>query len=164
MLHFNDPDNGKSTTGYIIRLGENPIIFKSNTQKGIPARSSAEAEYRAAARYATDLIWFQRLASVSQIPGWNEFTITYEDNQSCIKTAKNPFVQGRSRSYHLMYHAVRASVDEKVLHFKYVQTDKQLADIMTKPLPKTSFLNHRSKLLFLLKNQSTPKVCLRPFK
>ena len=87
------------------------------------------------------------LAETFEIPNWNEPTVTCEDNQSCIKTAINTFVQGRSKSHHLMFHSVRACVDHKVMELKYVETKLQLADLMTKPLPKDAFLRHRNKLL-----------------
>ena len=88
------------------------------------------------------------LAETFEIPNWNEPIVTHEGNQSCIKTAMNPFVQGRSKSYHLMYHSVRACVDHKVMELKYIETKDQLADLMTKPLSREAFLRHRSKLLF----------------
>lgn len=52
--------DGSSTSGYCITLGGNMVIWKSNKQT-VVARSSAEAEYHAMAKAATELIWMMQL-------------------------------------------------------------------------------------------------------
>jgi hypothetical protein len=55
-----DLDDRKSTTAYIIFLGDNPISWRTRKQK-VVARSSTEAEYRALATTASDIAWIKSL-------------------------------------------------------------------------------------------------------
>ncbi|CAL1375545.1 unnamed protein product [Linum trigynum] len=50
----------RSTTGYLIRLGDAPISRRTKKQN-IVARSSAEAEYRAMATTVSELLWLRAL-------------------------------------------------------------------------------------------------------
>jgi len=49
-----DLDDRKSTTAFIIFLGDNPISWRTRKQK-VVARSSTEVEYRALATAASEL-------------------------------------------------------------------------------------------------------------
>jgi len=53
-----DLDDCKSTTAYIIFLGDNPISWRTKKQK-VMAHSSTEAEYRALATAASDIAWIK---------------------------------------------------------------------------------------------------------
>jgi hypothetical protein len=55
-----DLDDHKSTTAYIIFLGDNLISWRTRKQK-VVARSSTEAEYRALATTASDIAWIKSL-------------------------------------------------------------------------------------------------------
>lgn len=51
-----DKDNYRSTTGYIVYLGCNPISWSSKRQSTL-SRSSTEAEFRAIAATTTEVQW-----------------------------------------------------------------------------------------------------------
>ncbi|XP_019195015.1 PREDICTED: uncharacterized protein LOC109188834 [Ipomoea nil] len=55
-------DDGRSTTGFVICLGSNVVSWKSVRQKTV-SRSSTDAEYRALASSAAEVIWVQNLFS-----------------------------------------------------------------------------------------------------
>eukprot|EP00954_Amorphochlora_amoebiformis_P005838 460476-Amorphochlora_amoeboformis.AAC.1 len=147
--HNDDPMDGRSTSGYVIRFGKDIVKWKSKKQPGIPSRSTAEAEYRAANLYCSELSWIKHLATTFQIPNLDAAIATYEDNQSCIKIAENPFNQGNGKAYHLMYRYLRACVEERVIKLIYVPTQEQLADVFTKGINSADFIKHRESLIFL---------------
>lgn len=61
------------------------------------------------------------------------------DNQSAIALCKNPVFHERSKHIDIRYHYVRDCVEEEKIAVEYVRTGAQLADILTKPLPRVRF-------------------------
>ncbi|KAI5312513.1 hypothetical protein L3X38_041686 [Prunus dulcis] len=53
-----DPNTRRSTTRYVVFLGQNPISWSSRKQSSV-SRSSTEAEYRALANCAADISWIR---------------------------------------------------------------------------------------------------------
>jgi hypothetical protein len=57
-----DIETGKSTTGFVFRLGNSPITWYSKKQPTV-ALSSTEAEYRAFSKAARETVWLRILMS-----------------------------------------------------------------------------------------------------
>lgn len=57
----------------------------------------------------------------------------YEDNQGCISIANNPTCHKRTKHIDIKYHLTREQVENKLICIKYISTDFQPADILTKP-------------------------------
>ena len=53
-----DPDDRKSTVGYVFSMGSRPITWACKKQQAL-ALSSAEAEYRAAVNASQEALWLQ---------------------------------------------------------------------------------------------------------
>lgn len=72
--------------------------------------------------------------------------IIYADNQSAIRLVKNPEFHKRSKHIDVRYHYVREQYAERKFMVEYARSENQLADIMTKPIPRRQFEYLREKL------------------
>ena len=61
-------------------------------------------------------------------------TTIYCDNLSSIQLARNPVFHARTKHIEVHYHFVRECVLSSEVERQYVLTDRQTADIFTKPL------------------------------
>jgi hypothetical protein len=75
-----------------------------------------------------------------------EPTVVYCDNQSCIKLSENPVFHDHSKHIDIRYHFLRDRVQKGAIALEYIQTDQQVADILTKPLAKGKFKMFRERL------------------
>ncbi|CAM8993619.1 unnamed protein product [Rhodiola kirilowii] len=133
----------KSTSGGCFFLGNNMVSWFSKKQNSI-SLSTVEAEYIAAGSCCTQLLWMKQMLSEYGVEQ-NEMT-SYCDNMSAISISKNPVQHSRMKHIDIRHHFIRELVEQKVVTLKHVTTDKQLADIFTKPLDATQFETLRSSL------------------
>ena len=56
------------------------------------------------------------------------------NNQSAISLAKNPVLHDRSKHIDVKFHFLRDCVDGGQIVIEFVETGRQLADVLTKPL------------------------------
>jgi hypothetical protein len=139
-----DPDDRRSTSGYLVYLGSNPITWSAKKQPTI-SRSSTESEYKALAIASAELCWIRALLKdlgiyLSQPP------LLWCDNVSALAIASNPVFHARTKHIEVDFHFVRERVLRKDLIVKFVSTIDQLADIFTKSLPIQRFLDLQSNL------------------
>lgn len=125
-------------------LGDNLVSWSSKRQHTV-SRSSAEAEYRAVANGVAEACWLQQLLRELQEP-LRHATVVYCDNISAVYLSTNPVQHQRTKHIEIDLHFVRERValgDFRVLH---VPTTMQYADIFTKGLPSSLFLDFRNSL------------------
>ena len=67
----------------------------------------------------------------------------FEDNNSCIEMVKCPKMRPRTKHIGLKYHHFRSKVKEGLVTVKYINTENQLADLLTKALNEAQFLKLR---------------------
>jgi hypothetical protein len=73
-------------------------------------------------------------------------TIIHYDNQSCIKLSENLVFHDRSKHIEIRYHFIRNWVQRGASQLQYVSTDDQVADILTKALPRGKHVYFRDKM------------------
>ena len=68
------------------------------------------------------------------------------DNTSAINLSKNPVHHSRTKHIEIRHHFLRDHVQKRDIVLEFVNTDKQLTDIFTKPLSEDRFNFIRGKL------------------
>jgi hypothetical protein len=68
------------------------------------------------------------------------------DNFSAICLAQNLVFHGRAKHIKVRHHFLRYHVENGDIEIKYIDTERQLADIFTKPLDATRFASLHGKL------------------
>eukprot|EP00253_Pinus_taeda_P023432 PITA_23432 len=139
-----DPDDRKSTAGYVFTLDSGPITWACKKQAAI-SLSSAEAEYRGAVEASKEALWLRQILSEFGFEQQHPTTL-WCDNQSAIQLCKDPVQHQRSKHIELHMHFIRKLIHEHVLEVQYCSTDDQVADIFTKALTEAKFTKLRYKL------------------
>jgi hypothetical protein len=113
------------------------LLFLGLLANSLVYQSTAEAEYVAAASCCSQLLWITYTLSdfgeeCSHVP-------LMCDSMSGISVAKNPMLHSTTKHIKVTYHFVRDNVQKENIDLIHVPTEKQLADILTKPLDQATF-------------------------
>ena len=63
-----------------------------------------------------------------------------------IEVSRNPRYHGRMKHIDVRHHFLRDCVENGQFYLKYIRTDEQVADLLTKALPRAQFENLRSQI------------------
>jgi len=143
----NNPDNGKSTSCYLMMLANAPVSFKSNLQS-LTAMSTMEAELVASAFAMKEAVFCSNM--LTELGFGKEFAQVplYCDNTATLHALGNRSFSSRTKHIALRFFYIRELVSEGRISINYISTDNNPADIGTKHLNK-----HRFKhLLDLISN------------
>jgi hypothetical protein len=147
----------KSTSGCFFSLGSGVISWYNRKQKSV-ALSSTEAEYMAAIQTSCEAIWLRKMLrnifETDLVP-----TTIFCDNQSCIKLSENPVFHDKSKHIEIRYHFIRDTIQKGVVKLQYISTNEQVANILTKALPKGNFEYFREKMGVLENPFLTKREC-----
>ena len=70
----------------------------------------------------------------------------YCDNTSAINLSKNTTHHARTKHIDIRYHFLRDNICKEVVSFDYINSENQIADILTKPLNESIFTKLRREL------------------
>jgi hypothetical protein len=148
-LYKQDPDespsSAKSRTGYVIRLAGAPLIWKSKLQTEI-SLSTLESEYSALSQAMRQLIPIRLLIIelLSVLDPRESLTSSisctvFEDNNGALALANNQRITARTKYFHVKWHHFWNAVTVGDIAVIKVSTKEQLADYLTKGLPREVF-------------------------
>ncbi|KAJ4707148.1 Retrovirus-related Pol polyprotein from transposon TNT 1-94 [Melia azedarach] len=137
-------DDGKSTSGYAFSVGSGMFSWCSKKQD-VVAQSTAEAEFIAAAAGANQCIWLRKMLIDLGFGQINASPI-FCDSKSAIAIAKNPVQHGKTKHMKVKFHFLREAERDQEVCLIHCKSEEQVADILTKALPKTRFEKLREKL------------------
>jgi hypothetical protein len=81
-----------------------------------------------------------------------DYGVTYKsvplmcDSSSAICLAQNPVFHGRAKHRKVRHHFLRDHVEKGDIEMRYIETERQLAHIFTKPFDMTHFASLRGEL------------------
>jgi hypothetical protein len=81
-----------------------------------------------------------------------DFGVSFErvplmcDNTSAISATKNTVFHQRLRQLERRHHFLRDDIEKADIEMRYIDTERQLADIFTKPLDASRFADLRRKI------------------
>ena len=130
--HGGNSDNGRSTGGYLVKIGSGAVSWSSKLQT-LVALSTTEAEYISAVEAGKEIVWMRQFLNELGYPQHGP-SILRMDNQSAISVSKNPEHHGRMKHLDLRWYWLRDVVDAGTLDPSFVPTNEMAADILTKQL------------------------------
>lgn len=138
--------DSKSTTGIVIRVLGNPVLWKTIKQKTV-SRSSTHAEYYALADAAEEILFIKGILSDLNVDDAHLCKIKlFEDNSGALALAKNGNFTKRSKHIDVALHFVHDLVVNNKIDVVKVESVNNIADTLTKPLGRIKFIEFREKL------------------
>lgn len=140
--HAGDPEDRKSTSGFVFMLGNCCVSWKSSKQSTVSI-SSTEAEYIALATCAQEALWLRLLLRELGRP--QRITTIYNDNLSSHQIAKGS-TSSRSKHIEVRHHFIRDHINKRELDIAYMSTNDLPADAFTKAVNKTKHQECRTRI------------------
>ncbi|XP_017624975.1 secreted RxLR effector protein 161-like [Gossypium arboreum] len=131
-----DVDDRRSTTGFCVFLGGNPVAWGSKKQQ-VVSRSTAEAEYRGLAHTVTEVVWLESLLSKLHV----------------VPSKKATF-----KHVELDLFFVREKVVAGKLNVGHVPAQDQVTNIFTKPISASLFTKFCSSLKVVPRRKQPTKI------
>ena len=139
--HMTEKD-GKSRSGYFLQLYGGPILYASHRQT-VVANHIAEAEYMSMSQLGRDIVYATQLIKEIGFGGYEKIPMkipVFEDCQPAIQIATNPGFSKKSKSIRCAYHNIRQLIRDNTIRLFHISGKEQPADILTKPLGRTTTL------------------------
>ena len=148
-----DPMKSKSRSGWIVRFAGAPITWASKMQT-ITAMWTTEAEYITLSTSLREVIPLMGLLTearahglrIDKLPPKVHCTV-FEDNSRALELARLPKIRPRTKHINQAYHHFREHVERKEILIEATPTERQITDILNKPLTEPAFTRHRKAIM-----------------
>jgi hypothetical protein len=132
--HGGNPDNSRSMSAYIVKMGTGAVSWMSRLQS-IVALSTTEAEFISAVSAGQEIVWMRSFLGELGY-SFDGPSLLLVDNQSAIQVARNPEHHGRTKHLDLRFFWLRDMVNLGVIAVRYIPTADMAADLLTKALAR----------------------------
>ena len=129
----NCPRNRRSYTGFVFKVADAAVTWEARKQKTV-ALSSTEAEYMAMSEATKEAMYLQNLLEELGTP--REPIVLHNDNQGAIELVKNPVFHSQTKHIDVKHHFIRDAFEDGRIRPVYMETERMVADIFTKGLPR----------------------------
>ncbi len=141
-----DPDDSKSQSGYVFVMNGGAVSWRSSKQP-VVAGSTTEAEYIAASEAAHEAIWMRGFINeLGVVPNAMDPMTIYCDNNGAIANAKEPRSHKSLKHIQRRFHSIREHVAEGVVKICKIHTDLNVADPLTKVIPRAKHDQHQNSM------------------
>ena len=144
--HARDQLTRRSVTGYLILLNNTPIAWYSKRQKTV--ESSTYGSELVASRIAVEKIiamrYFLHMLGCNLEPS----SLLLGDNMAVVLNTTIPSSTIKKKHQACNYHKVRESIAGGFIKFAHIRSEENMADLLTKPLPRATFEKLTSQCLF----------------
>ena len=137
-------DDSKSQTGYVFILNGGAVSWCSSKQS-VVAGSTCEAEYIAASEAANEGVWMKEFISdLGVIPSALGPMKVF--NTGAIALAKESRFHKRTKHIKRRFNSIHEQVKNGDIEISKIHTDLNVADPLTKPLPREKHDQHQDSM------------------
>ena len=136
-------DSRKSTSGYIFKLADGVVSWRSAKQT-LTATSTMEAEFVSCFEASSHGVWLKSFISgLRVVDSISRPLKLYCDNSAAVFMAKNNKSGSRSKHIDIKYLAIRERVKEMKVVIEHISTELMIADpLITKGMSPKYFKDH----------------------
>ena len=138
------PEDRISITGYCW-FYHGGVISHVSKKQSTQALSSTEAEYMAIAAAFQEGLWLRTFFQSLSIPFPVPIRL-YVDNASAVALSKEALNNHRTKHIDIHFHFCRGHIESGTFSTEWLPSSKNIADILTKVLPRPLFSRHVSGL------------------
>ena len=141
--HATGIDDKRSVSGYVLQVYGGPVSWASRTQQ-VTSTSSTESEYRALSDASKEVMWLTKILSYFDIRP-RPFYI-FGDSQGAIQALKNYSYTKHTKHIEIHHDFLRERYASGDMDFIHIPGANNPADIFTKALGKSKFIQFRGGL------------------